>query len=74
MRLGKVPSRRAVMTAFGRYLDWMEWANEVKRGEEELPDDFTLGDMLRSGMRMEGEYQRLASAFISKEEPKDPSL
>lgn len=52
------------MKAFGLYLDYLEWFNEVKRGEDEPPEGDTLADMAHSVAKLEYDYQELVRQYI----------
>ena len=58
------PSRRQVMTAFGRWLDYAEWKARVQAGLEDPPEGDTVSDMARSVLTLHREYTDLAEAFL----------
>ena len=63
-------SRRTVMKAFGEYLDWIDWLDNVKRGAEEPPERDTVADMARGAGNLEERYINLISDFIALKEEK----
>lgn len=61
----KRKERRRVMRKFGLYLDWLEFCDKVKRGEENPPDGYDLGRMMRSAKRLEVEYEDAVNHYIA---------
>jgi hypothetical protein len=62
-----LPSRRQIMRAFGLWLDWMEFAQEVQRGEVDPPEGSDFGDMVRTGIGLREKYENMSTAYIRRE-------
>lgn len=65
------PSRRSVMKAFGDYVDWVEWLNNVKLGLEDPPEGETIGDMALGAKRLEARYRKRLSEYLGIHEEEE---
>lgn len=60
----KPPSRRAVMAAFGEWLDSAQWKMKVQSGEERGTAGVTIGDTARAVVQKECRYRLLADQYL----------
>jgi hypothetical protein len=61
MNTKDIPSRRQIMRKFGLWLDWMEFAQEVNRGEVDPPDGRDFADMVRTGIDIKERWEDMTT-------------
>jgi hypothetical protein len=71
MNTKDIPSRRQIMRKFGLWLDWMEFAQEVNRGEVDPPDGRDFADMVRTGIAIKERWEDMATTYIRREKPNE---
>lgn len=52
------------MTAFGHWLDFVDWKMAVQRGEEEPPEGDGIDDMARSVILLEERWRELMQDYV----------